>query len=110
MCNFSVSTVPADGRTPLGAGPSAGTVMTKLGSGRCSIKILLYFLINERKKNKTCLTDALILIFLEENHSQSVVYQVFAWQLKISKHWVWFCVVYQYSLTKFTVCNWLDSI
>ena len=29
MSNFSVSTVPADGIAPLGAKPSAGTVMTK---------------------------------------------------------------------------------
>ena len=31
MCNFSGSTVPADGLAPLGARPSAGTVMTKSG-------------------------------------------------------------------------------
>ena len=29
MCNFIVNTVPADGLAPLGARPSAGTVMTK---------------------------------------------------------------------------------
>ena len=29
MTNFAVITVPADGQAPLGAWPSAGTVMTK---------------------------------------------------------------------------------
>ena len=29
MFSFVVSTVPADGLAPLGAGPSAGTVMAK---------------------------------------------------------------------------------
>ena len=33
MSYFIVSTVPADGLAPLGARPSAGTVMTKLKSG-----------------------------------------------------------------------------
>ena len=44
MCDIVVSTVAADGLAPLGARPSAGTVMSKFGSRIVLCIIYMYYI------------------------------------------------------------------